>query len=92
MRIEKQINVKDFIEIRKLVGWNELNEDQIKRAIDNSMINISVFDNDTCIGVGRIVGDNVLKGMLTDIMIMPSYQGKGIGKIIVTSLIKELKN
>lgn len=92
MRIEKQINVKDFIEIRKLVGWNKLNEDQIKRAIDNSMINISVFDNDTCIGVGRIVGDNVLKGMLTDIMIVPNYQGKGIGKIIVTSLIKELTN
>ena len=56
------------------------------------MINISVFDNDKCIGVGRIVGDNVLKGMLTDIMVLKEYQNKGIGKLIVTSLINELSS
>lgn len=55
-------------------------------------VNISVFDKEKCIGIGRIVGDNALKGMLTDIMVLKEYQGQGIGKIIVTSLIKELND
>jgi GNAT superfamily N-acetyltransferase len=90
--IIKDIKYTDFIRIRKLIKWNELDENQIKIALKNSMINISIFYNNMCIGVGRIVGDNVLKGMLTDIMVDPNYQGMGIGKLIVTSLINEVEN
>ena len=90
--IKYDIDYKDFVDIRESVNWNKLNEDQVKRAIDNSMINVSVFDNDKCIGVGRIVGDNVLKGMFTDIMVRDEYQGKGVGRIILTSLIDKLKD
>lgn len=90
--IIKDIKYTDFIRIRKLIKWNELDENQIKISLKNSMINISIFYNNMCIGVGRIVGDNVLKGMLTDIMVDPNYQGMGIGKLIVTSLINEVEN
>ena len=88
--IKNDIRTIDFMELREAVGWNKINIDQVEKAINSSMINISIYDMNRCVGIGRIVGDNVLKGMLTDIMVHPSYQGKGIGKIIVTSLIDEL--
>ena len=88
--VKKEINPKDFVNIRKNLNWNHIPYDLAKKAIEGSMINISVFDNDKCVGIGRIVGDNALKGMLTDIMVLKEYQSKGIGKIIVTSLINEL--
>ena len=91
-KIEKFINTKDFYEIRNELGWKELKEEQIKKALNNSMVNISVYEKGICVGVGRVVGDNVLKGMLTDIMIKKDYQGKGVGKLIVTSLITEITN
>ena len=56
------------------------------------MVNVSVFDKELCVGVGRIVGDNILKGMLTDIMVRPEYQGKGVGKLVVNKLISKLYN
>ena len=90
--VKKEINVSDFIRIRHSLNWNEIPETLVEKAINGSMINISVFDNEKCIGVGRIVGDGALKGMLTDIMVLKEYQNKGIGKMIVTSLIKELEN
>ena len=90
LKIINSIKPEDFISIRESVGWNKLNHNQIEKALKNSMFNISVYDKELCIGVGRIVGDKVLKGMLTDIMIRPNYQGKGIGKLIVIELIKEL--
>ena len=89
--VKKDINTDDFMNIRDNLGWNEIPYNLVNRAIKGSMINISVFDNDKCVGVGRIVGDNALKGMFTDIMVMKEYQKKGIGKIIVTSLISELE-
>jgi len=55
------------------------------------VFSISVFDENKCIGVGRIIGDKVLKGMLTDIMVLKEYQNNGVGKIIVSSLIGELE-
>lgn len=90
--IRKEIKVSDFIKIRKAVGWNKIDDNQIKEALNNSMINMSVYRNDKCLAIGRIVGDNVLKGMLTDVMVLPDYQGIGIGKLIVTALIEELNN
>ncbi len=74
--IKKTIYVNDFIRIRKNLNWNDISPMLIGRAINGSMINISVFYNDKCIGIGRIVGDGVLKGMLTDIMVLKEYQNK----------------
>lgn len=88
--IKKTINPKDFVNIRESLKWNSIPNDLVKKAIDGSMINISIFDKEKCIGIGRIVGDNALKGMLTDIMVLKEYQNKGVGKLIVTSLIGEL--
>jgi len=89
--IKKEIDVDDFARIRQNINWNTIPRNLIEKAIKGSMFNISVFDNDLCIGVGRIVGDGALKGMLTDIMVHKEYQNKGVGKLIVTSLIKELE-
>lgn len=88
--VKNMIEPKDFVNIRANLNWNYIPYDLVKKAIEGSMVNISVFDNNKCIGVGRIVGDNVLKGMLTDIMVIKEYQKKGVGKMIVTSLISEL--
>ena len=90
--IKKDIKTIDFVRIRRNLMWNEIPETLVEKAINGSMINISVYDNEECVGVGRIVGDGALKGMLTDIMVLNEFQGKGVGKLIVTSLIKELEN
>lgn len=89
--IKNEIDPNILSNFRKELGWLELPIEQYKKAINNSMINVSVYEEDTCIGIGRIVGDNHYKGMLTDIMIRPSHRGLGIGKLIVTTLIETVK-
>ena len=91
-KIEEFIKENDFLDIRKELGWKEIKIEQVKKALNNSMFNISIYDNDICVGIGRVVGDNTLKGMLTDIMVKKEYHGRGIGKIIVTTLINKITN
>lgn len=45
MKIKYDIKVEDYQNIRELVSRNKLNDDQVKRAIDGSMINISVYED-----------------------------------------------
>lgn len=89
-KVENYINSKDYLMLRREHGWKEIKEKQVEKALEKSMFNISIYDNDKCIGMGRIVGDNVLKGMLTDIIVSNKYHKKGVGKLIVTTLIKKL--
>lgn len=91
-KIKYEIKTEDYINIRRNVGWNEVNPLQAKKALKNSMINVSVFNNDECLGIGRIVGDNVYKGMLTDVMVKKEYQKMGVGTLIVKSLIEKLED
>lgn len=88
--IKNEIKPEDFLNIRSNLNWNPMPYNLVKKAINGSMVNISIYYEDKCIGVGRIVGDHALKGMLTDIMVLPEYQNKGVGKMIVKSLINEL--
>lgn len=86
------ISVSDFQYLRERVKWNKLDDNQVYKALNNSMINVSIKVDGRVVGIGRIVGDKCLKGMLTDIMVDPDYQGLGVGKLIVTSLIEKLES
>ena len=72
--VNTNIEPKDFIDIRNNLNRNSLPHDLVKKAIDGLMINVSVFEQGKCAGVGRIVGYKALKGMLTDIMVIKEYQ------------------
>ena len=88
--VKNTIDAQDFVDIRESIDWNYIKKEQVEKAVSKSMFNVSVFDKNLCVGVGRIVGDGVLKGILTDVMVRPNYQNKGVGKLVVTSLIKRL--
>lgn len=88
--VKNTIDAQDFVDIRESIDWNYIKIEQVEKAVSKSMFNVSVFDKNLCVGVGRIVGDGVLKGILTDVMVRPNYQNKGVGKLVVTSLIKRL--
>lgn len=55
--IKYQIEPTDFINIRNNLKWNHIPNDLFQRALERTMINISVFVQDKCVGVGRIIGE-----------------------------------
>jgi GNAT superfamily N-acetyltransferase len=70
-------------------GWTSsiaISEDVLKMAIDNSWYWVSVFDKEKLIGVGRLVSDGALYAFVCDMIVLPEYQGKGIGKAILKML------
>jgi ribosomal protein S18 acetylase RimI-like enzyme len=59
----------------------------LKLSFTNSMFHIFVYDAGCLVGVGRALADGVDCSYLCDVAVLPSHQGDGLGKKIVTRLV-----
>ncbi|WP_228027586.1 GNAT family N-acetyltransferase [Bacillus fonticola] len=48
------------------------------------------WDENTLVAMGRIIGDDGLFYQVVDIAVSPSFQGKGIGKTILSYIMEYL--
>jgi len=59
-----------------------------KKAFENSHTVVFAFDDDNLIGFGRAISDGTYQAAIYDIAVLPEYQGKKVGTIIVNSILK----
>lgn len=88
MEVRTKISAEDFYEMRKSVEWKDISVNQLEKALNNSMIVIGIYEENKIVAMGRLVGDYSCKGMLTDIIVKPTCQNKGYGKIIVKQILE----
>ncbi len=92
---ENNKNVQEFNFLYNAVGWGAYEENISKKALDNTFYSISIYDEDKIIGYGRLIGDNICFMYVHDVIVIPEYQRKKIGSLIMNKLlekIKEIKN
>jgi ribosomal protein S18 acetylase RimI-like enzyme len=82
------------------IDWDELSNlysvaplgnkkpDDLKKAFTNSMFKCFLFDQGKLIGVGRALADGIDCSYIGDVAVLPSHQGLGIGKSIVSKLVE----
>ena len=61
----------------------------MKVVFTNSKFKCFVYDESKLIGVGRALADGIDCSYICDIAIHPEYQGIGLGKQIVQSLVEQ---
>ena len=91
-KIDYNLTSNDLYYLRKILGWKEISKEQLDKGLEHSEYKITIKNEDDIIAVGRIVTDYSCKGLLSDILVNPNYQKQGFGKIVVTSLIKMVKD
>ena len=88
---ENILDVETYLALRKSVGWKKLTLEQGKIALKNSIFTLCAYDGEKPIGMGRIVGDGVVIDYIQDLVVEPSVQKSGIGRIIIERLIEYVK-
>ena len=88
----------DLIELEQLlqaVGWGRRPLRRVKRALDNSLLKVGLWQHDSkfprLIGFARCTGDGVIDATIWDVAINPVYQGYGLGKQLMSYLMRSLK-
>lgn len=91
MDIINSISVKDFQRLHIMLGWKFLDNKKVEKSIKNSMLKVSCIEDGKTVGIARVVGDGFTHGFLTGVIVDPNYQGKGIGKAMITHLLARLQ-
>lgn len=89
MTIELKPQIPDtdtFLLLRKNAGLSGYDREAADLGLKNSLFGVVLFDGDRPVGMGRLVGDGGLAVQVTDIAVLPAYQGRGLGKTIMAAL------
>lgn len=84
---ENELSAEDFVRLKMSAGFLERPLDVVEKALKNGLYNVVAKHNGEVIGMGRLVGDGVMYWYLQEIVVLPDYQGQGIGKSIVKNLL-----
>lgn len=90
--LENVLEVKDFIRLYESVGWGKKSEDIVRVSLKNSYVTFSVIEEKRVIGMARLLGDGGMSFYLKDFIILPEFQGKGIGRELLEYVQNYIKN
>jgi N-acetylglutamate synthase-like GNAT family acetyltransferase len=79
-----------FARLFETTGWNEIyraSPEELYLALSHSWCVLAAYDGGQLVGFGRVVSDQALHAMIYDLIVLPAYQGGGIGGEILQRLV-----
>ena len=77
----------EYNKLREAVNWDKINSKMIEVSFTNSIYISCVRIDNNLVGMGRIIGDGGMFYYIQDVIVLPEYQGKGIGAKIMDELM-----
>ena len=85
------ISADDYNALRKAVSWIKVTEKRASIAINNSLYLCVAECDGKPIGMARIVSDGGYTYFITDVIVLPSYQGYHVGTELISRAIDYIK-
>jgi GNAT superfamily N-acetyltransferase len=93
VRIIKGLPTTDqYQKLRKAVGWYVVDDEATNRGLSNSLFGVLAVWDQRVVGCGRVVGDDGVYFYVQDVLVLPEYQGRGVGRAIMDAIMKFLKS
>lgn len=89
-RVEPPESFEQLEALYEALGWNSLNlsVDDLEKMCNQSWYALYAFDHDKLIGMGRVISDGVVTGIVCGLGVLPEYQSKGIGKELLSRIVE----
>lgn len=83
----KEINIEDILILYKANEWSSANKpNELYNALLNSETLITAWEGKQLVGLGNAISDGYLTVYYPHLLVLPEYQGKGIGKLIMDKM------
>jgi len=89
--VERNPTLEEYQRLRRAVGWLDVETEATKIGLRNSLFSVCVILENKVIGCGRVIGGSGIYFYIQDIIVLPEFQGKGIGKRIMDAIMEYLK-
>ncbi len=80
-----------FLNLYTSVGWEPPMIQQVEEALKNTMATFTVYENEKPVGMVRLIGDGGMSFYLKDFAVVPSFQSKGAGTVLMESVEKYIR-
>lgn len=81
------MTVQQFEYLYHSTQWPPFSSCQIENSLRNDIYQVSAWDGNNIVGMGRLLGDRSMYWYIQNLIILPEYQSKGIGTTIMESLL-----
>lgn len=85
------LSVSEYVHILNTVGWKLPSMRLLKISLENG-VNVKCVVQGKTIGMARFVSDGGYAGLIMDVVVIPKYQRRGYGKLLIESLLDYIKN
>ncbi|MCD4681299.1 MAG: GNAT family N-acetyltransferase, partial [Bacteroidales bacterium] len=95
IRIETDVEKVKFADVIQLYSSNDWGidkdylEEHVKGTFSNSTYSLFAFDKDKLVGFIRVFSDNFQTTWISEIVIHPDEQKKGVGSILLSRIIEK---
>ena len=84
-------SVETYRALRTGSGLSSKTIEAAERGLPQTLFAVQVLDDGNPVGMGRVIGDGGCFYQVVDIAVLKAHQGRGLGKTIMTSIVKYLE-
>lgn len=93
LKVTNHYTQNDLEQLFRSVDWDSANyPDRLKKAMKNSDRVISMWDKNKLVGLMNAITDSQMTVYFPYLLVMPEYQGKGIGKKLCQNMLDYYKD
>lgn len=81
---------EEILPLYASAGWTNYtqNPEMLESAYQNSLLALAAYDGGQLVGVIRVVGDGCSIVLIQDILVLPEYQRRGIGTMLMRAVME----
>ena len=81
-----------FLELYTSVGWEPPCIEQVRVALEHTASTFVAYDNSQPVGMVRLIGDGGMSFYLKDFAVIPDYQGKSAGTLLINAVEASIRD
>lgn len=85
------VTVEEYQTFRKAVGWQLFGDEQAKAGIDHTYHTACIRQNEKAVAMARLLWDRGYTAYIADVIVLPEYQGQGLGRALLEDLFQYMK-
>jgi spermidine synthase len=94
--IVKEADTASILALYRQAGWWQMDDnpqylETVRQILSNSFCFVIAKTGEEIIGMGRAISDGVSDAYIQDVTVRKDMRGKGIGKGIIRTLLRSLK-
>lgn len=90
--IDKAPTLEEYKEMRRQVNFMVLSDRIASNALNNAFHITTVRDNGKAVGMIRVLSDGSYANFITDVIVIPEYQHRGIGTEMMNRTVEFMRS